>query len=373
MKLQDMCLRSIAHNWEFYKEYEKNNLADIPAALRILLLSNIALYGPEEGVGFEGLRDLLLHPAETIDVDTREDNDGFHRLDLSGSIGRSVSLKQLLGLLQKPAQPAEDESEESWEESISQPLGAIVPNLTHLSLSHPPPTVSWKNLLSLAKHLPTLTHLSLAYWPVPSLAPNSKTAVVSSRFSGDIQYGSTNYYSHTLDDDFREAALVLKIFASHTYSLEYLDITGCSEWWAAFSWYDFSAPGSNLDLVKYWLKLNTLRFYSGLVLTPESDFADVSRYNETYKQTIILDGEASFRSRLGPMRKKRKVYISTQKDDRHIYDGFWRGNDPEDKKKRHVMDSLKGLEEVSALNLNERLGRRVEHPEVEEATPLLWD
>lgn len=52
--LQDTCLREMARQWEFVREYEKNNLADLPAGFRMKLLSYIAVYGPEEGVGFEG-------------------------------------------------------------------------------------------------------------------------------------------------------------------------------------------------------------------------------------------------------------------------------------------------------------------------------
>ena len=33
-KLQDMCLRRIAQDWQFVRQYEKNNLADLPTGLR---------------------------------------------------------------------------------------------------------------------------------------------------------------------------------------------------------------------------------------------------------------------------------------------------------------------------------------------------
>lgn len=44
------------------REYERNNLADLPTTLRMQLLSYIAVYGPEDGVGFEGLRHILMVP-----------------------------------------------------------------------------------------------------------------------------------------------------------------------------------------------------------------------------------------------------------------------------------------------------------------------
>lgn len=53
-RLRDVCLRTLARDWEFIKEYEKNNLVDLPTGLRMALLSAIAVYGPDEGVGFEG-------------------------------------------------------------------------------------------------------------------------------------------------------------------------------------------------------------------------------------------------------------------------------------------------------------------------------
>ena len=63
-RLQDMCLRRIACDWEFMQQYERNNLADLPATLRMQLLSNIAVYGPEDGVGFDGLKHILMTPRE---------------------------------------------------------------------------------------------------------------------------------------------------------------------------------------------------------------------------------------------------------------------------------------------------------------------
>jgi hypothetical protein len=58
--LQDMCLRRIASDWEFIHQYERNNLADLPTTLRMQLLSHIAVYGPEDGVGFDGLKHILM-------------------------------------------------------------------------------------------------------------------------------------------------------------------------------------------------------------------------------------------------------------------------------------------------------------------------
>jgi hypothetical protein len=45
-------------------EYESNNLAYLPATLRMELLSNIAVYGPDDGVGFEGLKHIFMAPSD---------------------------------------------------------------------------------------------------------------------------------------------------------------------------------------------------------------------------------------------------------------------------------------------------------------------
>jgi hypothetical protein len=97
-KLQDMCLRAMAKDWEFIREYEKNNLADLPTGLRMLLLSYIAVYGPEDGVGAEGLGDILVVPnhEKAVACNVGCNNEGFFRLDVSGSVGRSVTFKQII-------------------------------------------------------------------------------------------------------------------------------------------------------------------------------------------------------------------------------------------------------------------------------------
>jgi len=70
--LQDMCLWAMARDWEFIHEYERNNLGELPVGARMLLLSYIAVYGPDEGVVFEGLKSLLLHPDSENDSASTE-------------------------------------------------------------------------------------------------------------------------------------------------------------------------------------------------------------------------------------------------------------------------------------------------------------
>jgi hypothetical protein len=331
-------MRAMAQNWEFIREYERNNLADLPTRLRILLLSNIAVYGPEEGIGFEGLKSLLILP-------TAGDgglNEKFHRLDLSGSVGRSISFKQLTKLLQKPEQPAEDqEAEFSWEEGISRSLSPQIPYLTHLSLSHPPSTISWPRLLAFTKHVPTLTHLSLAYWPVPSLTPNAKTTVMASNLGRDIQYGGTNYYSHTLDNDFREASLVLHRLAKSLYSLEYLDLSGCADWIRALRWTSGDdESGGSLDWSSQWAKLLTLRVHSGVLLHEDSEFSEVVRYVSGVEEAFAMEDMFAYHSKKGARAGRQVKWVEVEKDDWTVYKDFWRGREDADKKKRNALVTL---------------------------------
>ncbi|CAD6453351.1 d473db66-644a-4620-8785-9578d1b0ecd2 [Sclerotinia trifoliorum] len=274
--LLEMCLRGLARDWEEMSVYESNNLAMLPVGLRMALLSYIAVYGPEEGIGFQALKKLLVSPIQEestgestgalegrIDQETENweeevdgrsaggNNDDFFRLDLGGSVGRSVSLKQLSNIL--AATPIN-------KETIPRSLPAILPHLTHLSLSHPPRSISWPRLLAITPHLKTITHLSLAYWPAPSLTPNSSTTVFESPISGrrDIQYGASNMYSRTLDGDFSESALVLKKLASGVYGLEYLDLEGCIDWIPALE------DVNGVDWGNQWRRLSTLILRSGM-------------------------------------------------------------------------------------------------------------
>lgn len=108
------------------------NLIDLPTRLRMLLLSEIAVYGPNEGIGYEGLRYLIIRPAiddadgtdsyasNTTDFNPASHNEGFYRLDLSGAIGNSVSFKQLVELVLKPETPPASENEQlSWEDTLT--------------------------------------------------------------------------------------------------------------------------------------------------------------------------------------------------------------------------------------------------------------
>ena len=329
-----MCLRAMARQWEFIREYESNNLADLPTRQRMLLLSHIAVFGPEDGVGLEGLNTLLTNPAGAdLAHNAVDNNEGFFRLDLSGAVGRSVSFKQLIELVQKPTPPPqeEDTADISWEETISRSINPTIPHLTHLSLSHPPSTISWPRFLTLAKHIPTLTHLSLAFWPVPSLTPNAKTAVVASPYGKDIQYGGTNYYSHSLDDDYREAASILKRLANHLYNLEYLDLEGCADWLAALRW---TGEDAGLDWRSQWVKMKTVVARCGYVLGEDSEFWEVEKFTQDFKKAVLL--QRYLARQVGKGR-----WIEVEREEWEVYEGLWRGGGEEGARKREQFDRLK--------------------------------
>ncbi|CAK7197417.1 hypothetical protein SEUCBS139899_000063 [Sporothrix eucalyptigena] len=201
-------------------------------------------------------------------------NEDFHYLDLTWSMGRSISVREVSDLL-FPRQPARARSAnasgvgwkdtdvlESWDapEGLLSPPRPLLPNLTHLSLALFPssdkaPAVSWRHLLSFAKNLPMLTHLSLAYWPEPTLTPNAKLATVTSPMGQRLQYGGTGAYSHSLDNDWAEAVLLMRKLSKALYGLEYLDLTGCASWLPALM---RKVDNGQVDWVGDWGKITKL-------------------------------------------------------------------------------------------------------------------
>jgi hypothetical protein len=235
--------------------------------------------------------------------------------------------------VQKPATPPDDDTAQtSWEEPVTRSLIQPLPHLTHLSISHPPSTISWPRFLNFAKHVPTLTHLSLAYWPVPSLTPNAKTAVMSSPYGKDIQYGGTNYYSHSLDDDFREAAAIIKRLANHSYNLEYLDLEGCTDWLQALQW---TGDDAGIDWSSQWVKMRTMIVRCGYVLQEESEYWEVDKFTQDFRRTFLLQKYIS-----RAVRKGR--WIEIENDDWEAYEGLWKDGSEESKRKRSQFEVLKG-------------------------------
>lgn len=161
-------------------------------------------------------------------------------------------------LKQKGKGPAVEPVFDSWEEELKAEtlLPSIVPvrfpHLTRLSLAKPGNWASWPQLLSISANLTSLTHLSLAYWPTPSLTPNATTASMVNSLTKPVDLGGTSMYSE-LEDDWHEAANILRRLSNKTYRLQWLDLEGCS-WIKALTWKaPVSSPSSTRRLANTWM------------------------------------------------------------------------------------------------------------------------
>ena len=236
--LLHLALKGLAQDWDWHKEYDQFYLASLPMRHKEALLSYIAFYNPQS-IDCSGLEVLFLDDTELADATGSE---SLTHLDLASSVGYGIKPKDLKHILLKKSKvkaesitsPRAANVPESWD-SPSPPSTALnaptsvprFPALTHLSLSHPA-IPSWKHFLAVSPYLATLTHLSLAHWPIPSLTPNSTTAYRETPV-GNIDYGGSNFYS-VFDGDLSEAASVLRRLSKATYCLQWLDLTGCSDW-----------------------------------------------------------------------------------------------------------------------------------------------
>ncbi|KAF9771913.1 hypothetical protein IL306_010422 [Fusarium sp. DS 682] len=283
--LIDIVLQKLAYEWAFHRVYNQYHLYFVPNHLKAALIRYVGI-ASETGLLLNDLKVILLPPPDTFDESELDSltasNLEVNYLDLSGSACRSIKLKEISDLLF----PARDDQpaaglQESWDdpESIPSHPRTLLPNLTHLSLAlHPrhASSASWKQLLSLSSKLTTLTHLSLAYWPEPSLTPRSRLATVSSP-QGRLAYGGTNLYSHSLDHDWSEALLVLRMLSKNLYALEFLDLTGCCPWFPALmaeSGHDF------VNWADHWGKITELRLYTGWTPGPDTMPSQKLSYRE---------------------------------------------------------------------------------------------
>jgi hypothetical protein len=78
-----------------------------------------------------------------------------------------------------------------------------------------------------------------------------------------VAYSGTTYYSHSIDHDWSEAILVLRMLSSRLYALEYLDLTGCSVWFKALMAH---SEHDHVDWVGNWGKITVLRLCVGWTL-----------------------------------------------------------------------------------------------------------
>ncbi|KAF5657958.1 hypothetical protein FHETE_10151 [Fusarium heterosporum] len=274
--LIDIVLQKLAYDWAFHRVYNQYHLYFVPNHLKAALIRYVGI-ASEDGLSLNDLKVILLPPPDTFDDDELNSltasNLEVNYLDLSGSACRSIKLKDISDMLfhvRDEESPAE--LQESWDisEGVPSPPRTLLPNLTHLSLALHPSHVSsasWKQLLSLSSKLTTLTHLSLAYWPEPCLTPRSRLATVSSPQGNRIPYGGTNLYSHSLDHDWSEALLVLRMLSKSLYTLEFLDLTGCCSWFHAL----MSETGHDfVNWADHWGKITELRLYTGWTPGPEA-------------------------------------------------------------------------------------------------------
>ncbi|CAI6303163.1 unnamed protein product [Periconia digitata] len=269
------CLRTFASHWQDLVEYEQHYLSSLPISLRETLLSYLALYGERGDLDSRTFRILFQNDVETEGSTSAWQDVRF--LDLTGLLlDSSYSLKDLERSLpystgmggslatvvsstadlsldsdsprRKGKQKLIPQVAESWEDEADDPPVAapaivlphntlptpVFPHLTHLSLAHPGSASSWVDLLSISPHLKTLTHLSLAYWPRPSTTPNAGTTSMVSPHGGSVSLGGSHFYSD-LDDDWHEAANILRRLSKNTYCLQWLDLEGCT-WLPALTW-----------------------------------------------------------------------------------------------------------------------------------------
>ncbi|KAH7035485.1 uncharacterized protein B0I36DRAFT_360841 [Microdochium trichocladiopsis] len=276
-----MVLRRMAVDWDQQQDWNRFYIYTLPSRLRTALIAYISeLY--HLGLNARDLRLILQGPPldelEQYGVappDLASLNEDVRDLDLTGSIGRMLSVKEVGDLLFPAAKAPEQDATvlESWDAPAptAAPL-RLLPNLTRLSLAIDPTIAkppSWKHLLAIASKLNTVTHLSLVGWPEPSLTPNAKhTKVISPTTGQSVQYSGTGTYSHTLDDDWTEATLILRRLSGRMYSLEYLDLCGCADWFPALKYVvrDDGNSSACVDWAGDWGKISTLRLTSGYAL-----------------------------------------------------------------------------------------------------------
>lgn len=243
--------KTLAKNWLWLLEYEQHYLGTLPIQLKDILLSYLAIYGPDGDITLETLRVLFLSDHE---LEGATGSDELVHLDLTGMISEKLSLSDLTRYItQAPGPKKEDitaamhslaiseDVAESWEEADETEFvptlpkslfNSRFPNLTHLSLAHPQ-KASWPRLLNLSSHLAKLTHLSLSFWPKPCVTPNAAAASIAGPH-GRVNLGGTHFYSE-MDNDWQEASNILRRLANNTYCLKWLDLSGC-DWIPALTW-----------------------------------------------------------------------------------------------------------------------------------------
>ncbi|ATY64499.1 tafazzin [Cordyceps militaris] len=297
-----LVIARLAVNWDFHRAYDQHYLCDVPCHLKPALMREVSIHSPA-GLALGDIKTLLLRRSQG----DNDNHDGgglpllsvidpeLTALDLTGSLGRSLALRDVTALLfpARPTAPVPEETQDSWDanEDIppARPSYALMPNLTHVSLAiHPEHTenASWRDLLTLAPRLGSITHLSLAYWPEPCLLQSAKLATVGSPQGYRIPYGGTNYYSHSIDHDWSEALLVLKKLSQSLYTLEFLDLTGCASWFQALKLAD---EHDYVDWVGSWGKITRLRLKMGWALADDAEPSTRAAHRDAAETAVSVE------------------------------------------------------------------------------------
>ncbi|KAL2820893.1 hypothetical protein BDW59DRAFT_181339 [Aspergillus cavernicola] len=267
-------LKSMAMHWAWHVAYDGQFLGLLPTHIKILLLSYIGYYGRDQPLSglMRGLKPLFENASvlDTDGHDTTADSDSdVTRLDLNGAMGRWMSLKQLSTEMFLPKKPDPTQSDTansvplSWEDEYEERPGSSIPkplqnlrfeNLQYLSLAHPnPASVNWNSLITLLSRLSTITHLSLAHWPLPTVTPNALNASVRhpTQRSLTFSYGGTDSYS-AMENNWAEAAGILRRLSRVTYCLKWLDLEGCGDWIPALNWEGVGPQGQTYATGPEW-------------------------------------------------------------------------------------------------------------------------
>lgn len=309
--LEHLIYTRIATNWNWHAYHDHIYLSMLPVGSRVTLLSYLAIY--HESDTNNPLT--LLFPQES----ESEELAAVTRLDLTNSLGTWATMrkieKELLTMKDsklptgKAKQSATEIIPESWDDDDTQTgLGGIpsglqsklrFPNLKHLSLacnpasSHEPP--SWGALISLTAHLPGLTSLSLAHWPTPTYTPNAAKGRVkivdTARPSMPAQlYGGTEIYT-AFDNNWREAAGILRSLSRNLYCLTWLDLSGCVPWLLALTWKDENDVQCGADWNGSWRNLSTLALAVGWLpgREPKSDDEQSSYSSSSIDSTRAIE------------------------------------------------------------------------------------
>lgn len=278
--LQHRCLRTFAEHWVELSEYEQHYIPTLNILMRGALLSYLTIYGEEGCMDFASFKILFQNAGDGwgdvrfLDL-TGLLNADFTLKDLHKCLKRDIfSATERMGALSTSDQKAKETIKvaavaESWEDELDSPSPPASPlpaqlttplftNLSRLSLAHAGKYASWLELLKLSPALKKLTHLSLAYWPRPTLTPNSSSTSMVAKHTR-LAFSGTSHYAD-LDEDYEEAANILRRFSTNTYSLEWLDLEGCA-WVKALTWqnslrHPLPRPPTPPDEMDGWAELN---------------------------------------------------------------------------------------------------------------------